>query len=603
MVVDSADLDAASAYKLLIGSIIPRAVAWVSTLSRDGVANLAPISFFTAVGRKPPMVSLSLQPKSDGVTLKDTFLNIRESGEFVTNLVTLPQAQQMHRTAFEFESGADEFEETGLEKAACVLVRAPRIEGAPISLECVVDRIIPMGDLGDHVVWGEVVRFHIADELYLERGRVDTGAIPAVGRLAGEYTFVDNAFVPPLEPATLASRKGRRMVRLDGRADGYSPLDTKAWSASGSTMTNGSAPAPERVPETDVTLRRHGDGDRAVVFVNDVLDDQHVWDAVVDELHAPGVECIQLDLAGCGERADAIGPFTYERLARDVGAVVDAIGKPFTIVGQSMGAPVAELVAAARPERAIGLVLVSPVPLAGARLPDEAVAPFRALGGDLDAQRAVRQQLSVASAYAGPMLIVRGAGDGVVTDDVVSARVAPRFPSAQTVTIEHAGHWPHVEQPAALAAELDRFLTRHGAGGNTAVEVHARAWTVAFADQSAASFAEALAENVVLEASVLRRPIEGRRQVKQAMAAASGLYESLVFVREATNGRRTYLEWEATAFGGTAMRGVTVLTKDGGQIVHAAIHHRPLDAALRFSAALGKRLRGAIDPIHFHDGD
>src|SRR5690242_3395470 len=109
MIIDAAELDAAHAYKLLIGSIIPRAVAWVSTVSTGGVANLAPISFFTAVGRKPPMVSITLQPQADGVTLKDTFINIRDTGEFVTNLVTLPQADAMHGSAYGFEPHVDEF--------------------------------------------------------------------------------------------------------------------------------------------------------------------------------------------------------------------------------------------------------------------------------------------------------------------------------------------------------------------------------------------------------------------------------------------------------------------------------------------------------------
>jgi flavin reductase (DIM6/NTAB) family NADH-FMN oxidoreductase RutF len=214
MIVDPAELDPTAAYKLLIGSIIPRAIAWVSTVDEAGVANLAPISFFTAVGRKPPMVSLTLQPRADGVTLKDTFVNIRDTGEFVTNRVALPQAHQMHRSAFEFDSGADEFAEIGLEKQPSDLVRPPRIEGAPIAFECVVERIIPAsGDLDDHVVWGEVVRFHIREDLYLERGPIDTAAIPAVGRLAAEYTLVNNVFITPVADDTLAARDGQRMAR------------------------------------------------------------------------------------------------------------------------------------------------------------------------------------------------------------------------------------------------------------------------------------------------------------------------------------------------------------------------------------------------------
>src|SRR5882672_2694658 len=155
MIIDAATLDPTSGYKLLIGSILPRAIGWVSTVSKDGIANLAPISFFTAVGRKPPMVSLSLQPRSDGVTLKDTFVNIRDTGEFVVSMVSLPQAHQMHRSAFEFAPDVDEFTAVGLEKEPSVVVRAPGVKGAPVSIECKVDRIIPMGDLGDHVVFGE----------------------------------------------------------------------------------------------------------------------------------------------------------------------------------------------------------------------------------------------------------------------------------------------------------------------------------------------------------------------------------------------------------------------------------------------------------------
>ncbi|MDM0117466.1 flavin reductase family protein [Variovorax sp. J22R133] len=235
MLIDAATLDPTSAYKLLIGSILPRAIGWISTISTDGVANLAPISFFTAVGRKPPMVSLSLQPRSDGVTLKDTYVNIRDTGEFVYNMVSLPQAHLMHRSAFEFASDVDEFTALGLEKDPSVAIRTPRVKGAPISFECKVDRIIPIGDLGDHVVFGEVLRFHVRDDIYLEGGRIDTAAVQAVGRLAAEYTLVHNAFTTPLEPDLLASFQGQRAGRLDGKPDGYSPIDSKEWSASGAT--------------------------------------------------------------------------------------------------------------------------------------------------------------------------------------------------------------------------------------------------------------------------------------------------------------------------------------------------------------------------------
>ena len=156
MIIDTADLDPTSSYKLLIGSVLPRAIAWVSTSAATGVGNFAPVSFFTVVGRMPPILSISLQPRSDGVTLKDTFVNIRDTNEFVINLATIGQADAVHKSAFEFDTGVDEFDALGLEKAASEVISAPRIAGAPISFECVVDRNIPKPPLPDHVVWGEV---------------------------------------------------------------------------------------------------------------------------------------------------------------------------------------------------------------------------------------------------------------------------------------------------------------------------------------------------------------------------------------------------------------------------------------------------------------
>ncbi|MDB5859956.1 MAG: oxidoreductase RutF, flavin reductase family [Ramlibacter sp.] len=234
MVIDPTDLDTTASYKLLIGSILQRAIAWVSTQSTTGVANLAPVSFFTAVSRKPPMVSISLQPRSDGVTLKDTFINIRDTGEFVVNMATLEQADQMHRTAFEFDSGIDEFDAVGLEKESSLLVRPPRVKDSPITMECKVDRIIPMND-GEYVVFGEVVRFHVRDDVYLDSGRIDIAALQPVARLAGDYTVVQSIFSTPLQEDVLASFRSMRAGRLDAHADGYSPIDGKDWSASGAT--------------------------------------------------------------------------------------------------------------------------------------------------------------------------------------------------------------------------------------------------------------------------------------------------------------------------------------------------------------------------------
>jgi hypothetical protein len=126
----------------------------------------------------------------------------------------------------------------------------------------------------------------------------------------------------------------------------------------------------------------------------------------------------------------------------------------------------------------------------------------------------------------------------------------------------------------------------------------------AFATKSAERFGAAFTDDVVLEAANLMRPVEGRERVMRLMGTASGIYDSLRFTHQVTSGPRSYLEWESTALGGLELRGVTVLTKDEtGQIVHVAIHHRPLGAALRFSAELRRRLSGVLDPGYFYEGD
>ena len=253
------------------------------------------------------------------------------------------------------------------------------------------------------------------------------------------------------------------------------------------------------IPHSDIGLRRDGAGDRAIVFMHGFLDDQHVWDPVIAELTASGFEIGRLDLAGFGERSEATGPFTFDRFAADLSAVVDAVDKPFVLVGHSMAAPIVELVAAGRPDRALGLLLVSPIPMAGTRLPDEAFEPFRSLG-ELGSReyRAFRQQVapltpdaelerlvslaanfhaevvrSVAdlwnngypagerpSGFAGPVLVLRGADDPLLTAEIVSARVAERFDTTRTTVtgIENSGHWPHIERPSAVAAAMNRFL-------------------------------------------------------------------------------------------------------------------------------------------------
>lgn len=129
-------------------------------------------------------------------------------------------------------------------------------------------------------------------------------------------------------------------------------------------------------------------------------------------------------------------------------------------------------------------------------------------------------------------------------------------------------------------------------------------WTGAFESRSSGTFADAFAEDVVLEATALRKPIRGRDNVALVMGTASKAYESLIFTHEASNGLRSYVEWEAVVAGEPTLYGSTILVRDeSGKIVKAIIQHRPLDGVLAFSAKMGELLAGsAIDPDCFYAG-
>ena len=129
------------------------------------------------------------------------------------------------------------------------------------------------------------------------------------------------------------------------------------------------------------------------------------------------------------------------------------------------------------------------------------------------------------------------------------------------------------------------------------------AWRKALSTKDAKAFAEGFAENVVLEASALRKPVEGRDRVRQILWTSTQIYESLAFTDQASSGRRTYIEWVARAFGGKQLRGSTILvTNEEGKIDHAVIQHRPLDGLLAFSAEMGKRMSGVEDSEYFWKG-
>lgn len=210
MKIDPKALDTDTIYKILKGTVVPRPIAWVSSVSASGIANLAPFSFFTVVSRNPPIVSVSTLGKDDLTSYKDTLNNIRETGEFVVNVVSLPLVDAMHGTAAAHPPETDEFDVVGLEKGACDIVRVPRVAAAPVSMECKVERILSVGDVSDHVVFGKVVRFHLRDDVVMDRHRIDISAIQPVGRLAIDYCLTDTVFTCPVPEVVTREAQARK---------------------------------------------------------------------------------------------------------------------------------------------------------------------------------------------------------------------------------------------------------------------------------------------------------------------------------------------------------------------------------------------------------
>jgi flavin reductase (DIM6/NTAB) family NADH-FMN oxidoreductase RutF len=185
--------DAAS-YRLLIGCVVPRPIAWVSTVDAAGVRNLAPFSFFMGVCGEPPTIAFSSGPR-DGAS-KDTLRNVEASGEFVVNVVDDAHAEAMNASSGEYPPEVDEFVVAALRAAPGVRVQAPRVATAPISLECRVAQIVRIGRGPHSVVFGEVVYMHVRDELYdATTGRIDVAALRPLGRLAGHlYSHTHDVF-------------------------------------------------------------------------------------------------------------------------------------------------------------------------------------------------------------------------------------------------------------------------------------------------------------------------------------------------------------------------------------------------------------------------
>lgn len=195
MEINPKDLDPKNAYKLLTGSVIPRPIGWISTLSEQGVANLAPYSFFNAIAANPPHVVFSCGMTANG--RKDTLNNVLASNEFVVNIVTEDTADAMNSSAATLPAEESEFEFAGVTPVASKVVKAPRVKESPIHFECIVKHTYEIGDWegAATVVIGEVVLMHIEDAVMLPDYKIDNSKLKAVGRMAGaDYIQTQDVF-------------------------------------------------------------------------------------------------------------------------------------------------------------------------------------------------------------------------------------------------------------------------------------------------------------------------------------------------------------------------------------------------------------------------
>lgn len=187
MQLDFSEIRPREAYQWMISMIVPRPIAWVSSISPAGVVNLAPFSFFNGVTSRPPTLMFVPVTKIDG-TPKDTLRNIEATEEFVVNLVSAAQAEVMNATAAALPPDESEMARFAIAAAQSECVAPPRVAEAPIAFECRLERIVTMGDGPGvaNVVFGRILRAHVADEILDDQQRIDPRKLDLIGRMGGE---------------------------------------------------------------------------------------------------------------------------------------------------------------------------------------------------------------------------------------------------------------------------------------------------------------------------------------------------------------------------------------------------------------------------------
>lgn len=192
MDVDPSQLKGRKAYGLVISALVPRPIAFVSTLGPSGVANCAPFSFFMGVSTNPPVIAISVSTRKG--ERKDTSRNILDTKEFVVNVVTEAIAERMNVASADYAPEVSEFDEAGLTAVPSARVKPPRIAESPVHFECRLLQVIEVGRSPNSLILGEVVHIHVADDV-LADGLVDVHRLRPVGRLGGsQYCRVRDVF-------------------------------------------------------------------------------------------------------------------------------------------------------------------------------------------------------------------------------------------------------------------------------------------------------------------------------------------------------------------------------------------------------------------------
>ncbi|NWF67598.1 MAG: flavin reductase family protein [Chloroflexi bacterium] len=198
-----------SLYKLMIGAVLPRPIGWISSVDGSGQRNLAPFSFFNAICANPPSLLFCPMVRGTDSSPKDTLNNVRQTGEFVVNIVSAPLAEAMNLTAGEYPAEVDEFALAKLTAIPSVRVQAPRVAESPVQFECKLTQIVELGSEpgGGSVVIGRIVYLHVRDELLIGTDKIDLSKLQPIGRLSGNsYTRLSDTFELTRPPSQITRR-------------------------------------------------------------------------------------------------------------------------------------------------------------------------------------------------------------------------------------------------------------------------------------------------------------------------------------------------------------------------------------------------------------